>query len=673
MSKPVNKKKQPAKLPVSPDYLVSMRYAQPEGKASSLFAMLPVIVFSAIVILIVRCKTYSRPFDQFSWTPQSSSSEISDFFSYNKMMLVLICAVLVLIILLYKLCTESLSVQRSKYYIPMLVYSAFVLISFICSDIKEFALLGWTDRFEGTLPLLAYMIMLFYVMNTVTDEKNVKQIFWPLAVSSFLLNVIGLLQGMGRDFFMTALGQKLICRNFTLQGGSRLYDLIDQYAAEGKQYFEFSFNGIAYQTVYNPNYVSFYLTLLIPLFTMLLLRSMLKESGEKWYKSVGLVALIGLQIYNVMASRSAGGYLGLAVSFVVALIVLNKKLVKWWKPLLAFVLVAVIALGVTFNVWSTEFKSALNGIGSKTTQVERTVTASMDELTASAAPASVRAYIDYMHTDADGIYFSVFGTPAAVVLTRDDNGDVRGLKVVDENGAEVPLTGIDGQTGTFSISDPRYYECTAVNLAHDDSGNNFITLKFKDADFRFVVGSDDIYYINPYGIACVLDSAEGIGFRENLQFGTMRGYIWSRTLPMLKDTVFVGHGADTFCAYFPHMDYSGKYNATYTLETIVDKAHNMFLGTAVGTGVISAVALLVLFVMYIVQSLGIYVKADFGSDFMMFAGSGIFIGICGFLTAAMVNDSSISVMPMFYTLLGTGIAVNTLIKRRNAGKAIEAK
>lgn len=666
-------KKQPERLKASSEYLVSMRCAQHDGKASSLLLMLPAIIFSAVVILIVRCKTYNRPLEQFLWTPQSDNTDISDFFSYNKMVLVLICAAWVLLILLYKLCTESLVIKRSKFYIPMLVYSAFVLLSFLFSDLKEFSLLGWTDRFEGTLPLLAYMIMLFFVMNFVTEEKNVRQIFWPIAVSSVVLNVLGLFQGMGKDFFMTTLGQKLICRNFTFPGGAKLYDIIDEYAKNGEQYFNFAFNGVAYQTVYNPNYVSFYLTLLIPIFTMLLLRSMLRESGEKWYKSVGLMALIGLQLYNVMASKSAGGYVGLAVSFVVAAIVLNKKLLKWRKPLLAFLLVAVIALGVTFNVWSNEFKGTLNSMNSATTSTERTVTASIDELTQTVSPASVRAYIDYMHTDENGIYFSVFGTPLSVVLTRNESGNVQGLRVLDESCEDILLRRIEDKEGAYFLSDARYYEYVYIGISYDENGNNYIGLNFKSADFEFVVGSDNIYYINEYGIPCVLDSADGVGFENNLRFGSGRGYIWSRTIPLLKDTVFVGHGADTYCAYFPQMDYSGKYNALYPLDTVVDKAHSMFLGAAVGTGVVSVIALVVLFVMYLVQSLCLYIKADFGSDFMMFAGSGIFIGICGFLVAAMVNDSSISVMPMFYTLLGTGIAVNAMIKSRKTDKNIETE
>jgi hypothetical protein len=54
-------------------------------------------------------------------------------------------------------------------------------------------------------------------------------------------------------------------------------------------------------------------------------------------------------------------------------------------------------------------------------------------------------------------------------------------------------------------------------------------------------------------------------------------------------------------------------------------------------------------------------------EFCPIVGAGIFIGICGFLAAAIANDSTVSVMPMFYGLLGTGIAINGLVAEYRAG------
>ena len=45
-------------------------------------------------------------------------------------------------------------------------------------------------------------------------------------------------------------------------------------------------------------------------------------------------------------------------------------------------------------------------------------------------------------------------------------------------------------------------------------------------------------------------------------------------------------------------------------------------------------------------------------DFCDFVNGGIICGICGFLAVAFFNDGSVNTMPMFYTMLGTGLAIN---------------
>jgi O-antigen ligase len=136
---------------------------------------------------------------------------------------------------------------------------------------------------------------------------------------------------------------------------------------------------------------------------------------------------------------------------------------------------------------------------------------------------------------------------------------------------------------------------------------------------------------------------------------------------MFGKTLFVGNGADTYCLYFPHKDYVGKYDADWKINLIVDKPHSFYIGTAINTGMISLLALLALFALYIVQSVKLYWREEFDS-FESYVGVGIFLGVCGFLTAATVNDSSVSVMPLFYGLLGVGIAINLMLKRRLIAK-----
>lgn len=76
--------------------------------------------FTAFIIMIVRMHTYVRPMDQFYWS--SGNNILNDFFSYYKMIAILVCGTLALLVLLFRLMTETLRFKKSYIYIPMLVY-----------------------------------------------------------------------------------------------------------------------------------------------------------------------------------------------------------------------------------------------------------------------------------------------------------------------------------------------------------------------------------------------------------------------------------------------------------------------------------------------------------------------------------------------------------------------
>lgn len=141
--------------------------------------------------------------------------------------------------------------------------------------------------------------------------------------------------------------------------------------------------------------------------------------------------------------------------------------------------------------------------------------------------------------------------------------------------------------------------------------------------------------------------------------GSGRGYIWSRSIPLLRDTWFLGHGPDTYAMYFPQQDAVGKLMYLGSTHKIVDKPHNIYLQQAINTGIISLLALLVLWGGYLLQSLIIYWQSDF-KDWKARAGVAIMAAVAAYLVTGFFNDSVISVAPVFWILLGTGISLNRL-------------
>lgn len=657
-------------------YLWSMSYAQRIDQPSHWTGMLPIAFFGACVIMIVHMHSYERNMAQFYWS--GGNSNLSDFFSFNKMIAILVCAVVALLMLLYRLCTQSLAIKRSYAYIPMLIYSAFVIISYFMSDYKEFALLGYNDRFEGTLVLLAYMVMLFLVINTVNTEENVKWVVYPIAITSAMLGILGLTQALDMDFFRTALGQKMIVPNGTVQMteqfmstgfGKALADagliteasytvnqLIDMGKSIDLNYLNFTFkNREIYQTVYNINYVSFYLTLLVPLFGMLFIRSVELGKEEKLWKKIAWGALFALLVFNLIGSASSGGMLGMAFVVLVALVVLNKKILKWWKPVLVLMIIATIVFGATFERWSGELKGAASGVLGTNNNVQTETT---DE-------NIVQHKLQYIDTDGFDVYIGIDDAELHLTMYYDAPEQIR---ILDGDGVAVGVKGTEANS-VMAFDDERFSNCF-IQPAKDEAGNNYyiFTHDHQEHNWAFRITEDGVFYLNNLGELIDMDKIPAVGWENNQRWGSGRGYIFSRTIPMMKDTMIVGYGADTYCLHFPHKDYVGKLNSgsySRNINIIVDKPHNMYMGAWVGTGGVSVISLLALFGIYLAQSFILYFRNRFENcDFAAYAGVGIFLGILGFLVTGLVDDSSVSVMPMFYTLLGTGIAINMLLKRR---------
>ena len=661
VSMAINKKKQ-----IYDENYWNQYYASKLGVDAPLPQVLPVIIFTALVVMIVRMHTYTREMDQFYWSAGSGTN--ADFFSYYKMVAILVCAILAVLIMLYKFTTQSVYIRKCPYYIPMCIYSLFVIISYIFCDYKDFSLLGYNDRFEGTLTVLAYMVMLFFTINIVNGEKNVKWIINTLAVSSALLCLLGLTQALDHDFFRTTIGKKLITP-------SSFWEHVDS--------LNFTFqNKEIYQTVYNINYVSFYLTLLIPLFGMIFVRTVMKGKEEPAWKKLMWGLLFALLIYNMIGAASSGGFLGMSFVLLTAVILLNKRILSWWKPVAILVVITIIVFGITAERWMPELSGTFNSVTDTSASSEAAAgeTGDASESTAEKAGSSI-PYIDYFVTEGTTISASFNGNPITfdLVLDESSSGNVQAINLKDADGQALSLksTSVDGY---FAIDDDRFYDYCTVAYTLDDNNVFYVVLTTAGTTWPFGVIDGTVYYMNGVGNPVLLNKVDSIGFANNLEFGSGRGYIWSRTIPMMAKTFIIGYGTDTYCLEFPQNDYAGKYNCdTFrnNVSIIVDKPHNLYMHMWTGSGGIATLAFLAIAIMYFMQGIKTYRKRDYFSmsnynsdfSFLSFAGVGIFLGICGFLVSSLVDDSTVSVMPMFYGLLGTGTVINMiLLKQTKASK-----
>jgi len=147
-----------------------------------------------------------------------------------------------------------------------------------------------------------------------------------------------------------------------------------------------------------------------------------------------------------------------------------------------------------------------------------------------------------------------------------------------------------------------------------------------------------------------------VGFKGREAFASGRGYIWSRSIPLVWDYFFIGAGVDAFALVFPNRDIVGSYLAWGT-RVFADKAHNFYLQTAINTGFFSLLALLAVFAIYLWRTFAV-LFSSYENDYRTLGlRFGVMLGVVAYLVTMIANDSTVSVSPVFWGLLGLGYSL----------------
>ena len=152
-----------------------------------------------------------------------------------------------------------------------------------------------------------------------------------------------------------------------------------------------------------------------------------------------------------------------------------------------------------------------------------------------------------------------------------------------------------------------------------------------------------------------------IGFKNRQKMFSGRGHIWSRTIPLLLDHILIGSGPDTFLLEYPHTDFLAMKQNGFERQ-IMTKPHSMYLQVGVQTGAVSLLCILVFYAWYAVWSLRLYAfrKLEYVTE-----GFGIaaFIGSIGYMISGISNDSMVVTAPVFWGMIGLGIAANAMVDK----------
>ncbi|MGB4647760.1 MAG: hypothetical protein WBH87_00525 [Acetivibrionales bacterium] len=594
-----------------------------KNRRQELYLAIPLCLIVAVVPLIVyvRKVVVSDPGNLY-WDGRSMRF---DLFAYYKMAYLLIFAAAGLVLYLFLRKNNPFERAKYRYYIPLGAYSLLVLLSAVFSEYRQVAFFGFLERFEGAFVLLAYSVIVFLAMNIFNNEKTVRMLFGCLLASVAVISVIGVFQYFGMDLFQTRFFHDMITP-------AALKNEAGQFVLQVKERTVFS-------TLYNPNYVGSYMAMVMPVILVLMIQA------KKMVHKAALAVLLALAVINWIGCDSRAGLFGAAAAFVV-LAVLYRKMI-WQRKWVALAVVLAGLGGLTAFNFVTD-NSIVN-------RVARMITLENKE--------DIDDDLAYIREKLAGLTDVKMDDEKAELVTENGTLCIRRiddtLVVNDENGKDLEAR---YEGNIIYIMDDRFSNIHLEALTEE----GFLLIYYNDYKLMDIILIEDglrstanrwLTYRNGREI-------ESFGFEGMESFGSNRGYIWSRTLPLLKGTVFIGKGPDTFALYFPQYDFLNKLKLYQTGGIFVDKAHNMYLQTALNTGVLSLVAMLVLFGLYAVSSIKVLWKEDF-TEFMPAAGLACFAAFCGYAAAGLFNDSNIAVSPVFWVLFGLGAGINIiLIKKR---------
>ena len=577
--------------------------------------LIPLALLFIIIPLIVKVKFYANPLVDYPW--YSSETSLADFFLYYKSMFMTITGVLMLILLIWQIVKmkrkDTLVNSDTRIFIPIAIYLLLAIASSLFSEYGYFCTHGMPDQFETIWNLIAYIVALVYCYYVIVYHDSDKPIVGMIIIGAFLVGDICVLQYFKLD----------------------IYRLI--YAGEG---YSFTFaEGTVYGSFYNTNYVGYYTLLFVPIFVMLFI-----ACKNTILRVITAVLSIGLMIAMIGAqSLTAEAVFAVVAIFAILFILLKnaKEHKVLWVPI-----VAIVACGIVGCILLIP-------------RVRAYVQASDIESTD----------LENIYTNDDNVEIDYKGNQLYVQMLQNEDSLTFNLYDQDQNTVSCEYAeSEDGSYYYYTITDERFdgIALTPAIITEDPLVYGFMA-QINDKSWCFTNQMTDdgtYYYYTDLGkLTKLTEESVSADFaplvhRSNLASG--RGYIWNKTIAILKNYIFMGSGADTFALVYPNGDFVDKYNNNYD-NMILTKPHNMYLQIAVQTGVLSLICFLVFYLWYFVSSLRLYFKQKLTSP-LAAVGFAILLGTAGYMLSGLANDSTITITPLYWGLMGIGIGINHRIR-----------
>ncbi len=565
---------------------------------------IPLFIILCIIPFLVQIVVTDSGLSGYDWFSKNGTEY--DFFLIYKMYGIIITAIIMFVMLITCL-------YRDKHIdgmilISLLLYTVLSVLSAVFAHNPKDAFFGGYAQHEPVTVIVSYVIIFIYTYCVLDDGKAVITFVKIVVPGAFVMSLIGALQWFGADFFTSYAGKSLISVFSSINPSQ-----ISSSFGEGR----------VYMTLYNPNYTGVYTALMFPMCL-----AGIFAIKNIWFRIVSAVTAIML-VMCVAGSQSEAGAYALIITvtvFVLVCIYIRNK--KAGHILLCTIIIATAAVSAYVGINSIEHDNSYP--------------------------------LEYMDVTEEGVDICINGKKLHVKSSI--TGQDTDISLYDDNMNVIELSE-SGDTYTVKYPDTEYaglYFKTGVSeegmRGFDIICGNVVLFFTNDNE------SGKYYYRNVYGkYTDDIGSSENAVLKLKDNLASHRGYIWSETIPLLSDNILIGCGSDNFIYEFPNNDYLSLINNGYS-GAVVTRPHNMYLQTAVQTGILSLIVFLFLYAVYFIRSIRIIrnIKTVSGVEFICIS---VFAGSIGYMVCGLSNDSSVCTAPLFWVILAAGFCCNNIIKK----------
>ncbi|MBR1693631.1 MAG: O-antigen ligase family protein [Lachnospiraceae bacterium] len=620
--------------------------------------LLPLLFLGAVYPLIVYMKIYPSPFAGYVW--ENGIHQRLDFFGYGKSRALIGIALICLFLLLVRKRNRKPFKPVLKSFYPLIGFLFFASLSACLSENKTLSVWIGNDTYE-TLPVLfAYGVLLFYTYQVVEHKEQVLIVCKALVTGCTLSAILGILQFMDIYLIEQDWVQRLLLGRYYAAYAGEIYNMYPERASAA---------------LANPDIAGVYFSALLPVIILLVLS--VEKKGRKYAESL----LFLLTVAAMVMSGCRGVFLAVSGAILIMLPIMfrsrkagsenvadrsgacrslrNKARLRWMLTGGAL-LVLILGAGLVDILGNT---GVIFGIKDEKPELMLT-------------DIRIRGQHLCLYREQDYVEIDLEADAYRIVAHQEGEPERDITYLYDAEEEELRYQGYEELLVGIYMSDAYEDEYDAYGDEDEHEGDEYdkygdkdeyedekyITPAYEDEEqagvtevcvvdgycfWDFRLTEQGLKYVNRAGKTDSLAVADSFFDAEWDYIASGRIYIWSRTIPLLKNALFVGSGACTFATVFPQNDYVAKAKAFGMNNLIVSKADNAYLSVWVEHGLWGLLFLLAFFFESVYGSYRqMWEERVFGNtgwvvlSVLIFALSGLFL--C----------SSVLTAPIYVLLLG---------------------